>query len=220
MVITQTAIFQNRRHAARLLGERLQEYSDTDTVVVAVPGGGIHVGYYLASQLNLRLEAILCKRIKHPADNNKTIGAVSVDSVVLHEEDNQIPQDYIYHQIQLLRHVIQGQISKIYSGLEQPKLKDKTVMLVDDLIRSGDTMLACLRTIRKHQPARIIVVVPAVTPEATRAIAPEMDEIVYLTIEPSIHTISNLYADFPNVPDQEVINMLQLSRVQLNDTKK
>lgn len=220
MIITQTAIFQNRRHAARLLGERLQEYSDTDTVVVAVPGGGMHVGYYLASQLNLRLEALPCKKIRHPADNNKTIGAISVDSVVLHEEDHQIPQDHIYHQIQLLRHVIQGQISKIYSGLEQPKLKNKTVMLVDDLIRTGDTMLACLRTLRKQQPERIMVVVPAVTPEATRAIAPEMDEIIYLTIEPSAHTVSNLYADFPHVTDEEVINMLQLSRVQLNDAKQ
>lgn len=188
------------------------EYSDSDTILMAVPGGGIHVGYYLAHQLHLALEAIPCKKIKHPADNNRTIGAVSSESVVIHEEDHCIPQDYIYHQIQLLRHVIQGKISKYYGSLEQPNLKNRTVMLVDDLIRTGDTMLACLRTIRKQQPAKIIVVTPAVTPEATRAIASEMDELVYLTIEPTIQAMGNLYADFPNVPDEEVISMLQLSR--------
>ncbi len=217
MVLHHTAIFQNRRHAAHLLGERLTDYEGSDAIVMAVPGGGIHVGYYLARQLNLRLEAIPCKKIKHPADNNRTIGAVSRESVVIHEEDHNIPQDYIYHQIQLLRHVIQGQISKFYGALEQPGLKNKTVILVDDLIRTGDTMLACLRTIRKQQPGKIIVVVPAVTPEATRAIAPEMDEIVYLTIEPTIQAIGNLYADFPNVPDEEVISMLQQSRGALNE---
>lgn len=218
MVIPQAAIFQDRRHAAHLLGERLNDYRDTDTIILAVPGGGIHVGYYLANQLNLRLEVMPCRKIKHPADS-KTIGAVCMDSVVLREEDNNIPQDYIYHQIQLLRHVIQGQNSRYYQGRNIPSFTDKTVIVVDDLIMTGDTMLACLKTIRKQSPAKIVVAVPAVTPEATRAIAAEMDEIVYLTIEPTAQTIKNLYAEFPNVCDEEVISLLELSRSSVKEAK-
>lgn len=218
MVIPQAAIFQDRRHAAHLLGERLNDYGDTDTIILAVPGGGIHVGYYLANQLNLILEVMPCKKIKHPADS-KTIGAVCTDSVVLHEEDNNIPQDYIYHQIQLLRHVIQGQNSRYYQGRNKPSFTDKTVIIVDDLIMTGDTMLACLKTVKKQTPAKIIVAVPAVTPEATRAIAAEMDEIVYLTIEPTAQTIGNLYAEFPNVSDEEVISLLELRRSSVNEAK-
>lgn len=218
MVLHQAAIFQDRGHAAHLLGERLNDYSDSDAVIIAVPGGGIYVGYCLANQLNLRLEAMPCRKIKHPADS-KTIGAVCMDSVVLHEEDNNIPQDYIYHQIQLLRHVIQGQNSRYCQGHGIPSFKDKTVIVVDDLIMTGDTMLACLRTIKKQLPAKIIVAVPAVTPEATRAIAAEMDEIVYLTIEPTTQAIGNLYADFPNVTDEEVISLLELRRSKVKETK-
>lgn len=212
MVQQQAAIFQNRKHAAHLLGERLMDFCNTDAIVMAVPGGGIHVGYYLANQLNLRLEAIPCKKIKHPADGSKTIGAVSTEAVVIHEEDHNIPQDYIYHQIQLLRHVIQGINTRYYCGHKQPSLKNKTVILVDDLIMTGDTMLACLRTIKKQEPARVIVVVPAVTPEATRAIANDMDEIVYLTIEPTTQSIASLYDDFPIVSEEEVIALLELNR--------
>lgn len=218
MVIPQAAIFQDRRHAAHLLGERLNDYRDTDTMILAVPGGGIHVGYYLANQLNLILEVMPCRKIKHPADS-KTIGAVCTDSVVLREEDNNIPQDYIYHQIQLLRHVIQGQNSRYYKGRNRPSFTGKTVIVVDDLIMTGDTMLACLKTIKKQSPAKIVVAVPAVTPEATRAIAAEMDEIVYLTIEPTAQTIKNLYAEFPDVCDEEVISLLELSRSSVNEAK-
>jgi len=219
MVIQNEAIFQNRKHAAFLLGERLMEYSNTDAIVVAVPGGGIHIGFHLARLLHLPLEVVPCKKIKHPADNNKTIGAVSVDAVVIHDDDNNIPQDFIYHQIQLLQHVLRGQIKNYNKDHKERALKDKTIILADDLLMTGDTMLAALKTIRKQTPDKVIVVVPNVTPEATRSIAEEIDEIIYLTIEPN--NPGNLYAEFPEVEDEEVIKMLHQIRserlVEMNE---
>jgi predicted phosphoribosyltransferase len=212
MVLHNDAIFQNRRHAAFLLGERLMDYENSDAIIVAVPGGGIHIGYHLAELLHLPLEVIPCKKIKHPADINKTIGAVSLDSVVLREEDNTIPQDYVYHQIQLLQHVIRSQSNKFNKGHIQPSLKGRTVILADDLLMTGDTILATIRTIRKQQPERIIVVVPNVTPEATRSIADEIEGIIYLTIEPNIPATGGIYADFPEVSDDEVVTLLQQIR--------
>lgn len=208
MVLNTAAVFQNRKHAAYLLGERLMEYNHTDAIVVAVSGGGIHIGSYLAQLLHLPLEVIPCKKIKHPAGNHKTIGAVSTDAVVLHEEGD-IPRDYIYHQIQLLRHIIQGQNKNYYSGHLQASLKNETIILVDDLLKTGDTMLAALKTIRKQQPKKIIVAVPNVTPEGTRAIADEIDEIIYLTIEPNIQAVGNLYEDFPPIHEREVMSLLE-----------
>jgi predicted phosphoribosyltransferase len=162
--------------------------------------------------LHLPLEVIPCKKIKHPADNNKTIGAVSLDSVIVHEEDNSIPQDYIYHQIQLLQHVIRSQSNKYYKGQIIPSFKDRTIILADDLLMTGDTLLATIRSIRKQGPERIIVAVPNVTPDATRSIADEIDEIIYLTIEPNNPATENLYAEFPDVSDEEVIELLRQIR--------
>ncbi len=131
---------------------------------------------------------------------------------MVHDDDNTIPQDYIYHQIQLLKHVIKGQSNRYNKGHIQPSLKGRTIILADDLLITGDTMLATLKTIRKQVPEKIIVAVPNVTPEATRSIAPEIDEIIYLTIEPNNPVTDNLYAEFPEVSDEEVMALLQQIR--------
>ena len=79
---------------------------------------------------------------------------------------------------------------------KQVSLAAKTLIIVDDMLKTGDTMLACLQSLKKQKPSRIVVAVPNVTPEATRTIANEIDAIIYLTIEPTAMT--NLYADLRN----------------------
>lgn len=206
MFALQEAVFQNRRHAAFLLGERLMEYQNTDSVLVAVPGGGIHMGAYLSELLNLPLDVVPCRKLKHPADPQKTIGAVSIDAVVLNEHDRSLPQDYVYHQIQLLQHVIDMQARHYAAARPAITCEGKTVIVVDDMLMTGDTMLACIKALRLRKPAKIMVAVPNVTPSATQLISEAIDGIVYLTIEPS--AVSHLYAEFPPVSEEEVIEIL------------
>lgn len=207
MVIQQEAVFQSRKHAAFLLGERLMEYRNTDAIVVAVPGGGIHMGAYLSALLRLQLDVIPCRRIKHPADPQRTIGAVSIDAVVLHAQDHEFPQDYVYHQIQLLQHVT-GMQSRHYDAARSPiEFADKVLIVVDDLLRTGDSMLACVKALRKRKPGKVVVAVPNVTPAAAQSIAEVIDGLIYLTIEPNAS--AHLYAEFPSVSEQEVIDILR-----------
>jgi predicted phosphoribosyltransferase len=207
MVISQEAVFQNRRHAAFLLGERLMEYRNTDALVVAVPGGGIHMGAYLSELLNLPLDVMPCRKIKHPADPQKTIGAVSIDSVVLPEQDRNLPQDYIYHQIQLLQHVIDMQ-ARHYAAARPPlSFEGRTILVVDDIMLTGDSVLAVVKALRLRNPEKIVVAVPNVTPSATQLISGSIDGIVYLTIEPN--AAGHLYAEFPTVAEDEVIEILR-----------
>lgn len=207
MVIPQDAVFQNRRHAAFLLGERLMEYRNSDNLVVAVSGGGIHLGAYLSELLNLPLDVMPCRRIKHPAEAERTIGAVSVDSVVLPEQDRNLPQDYIYHQVQMLQHVVDMQARHYAAAHPALSYEGRTAIVVDDLMLTGDSVLACVKAVRQKHPAKIVVAVPNVTPAATQLISEAIDGIVYLTIEPN--AAQHLYAEFPAVSEQEVIDILR-----------
>ena len=218
MIVHADALYQNRKHAAYLLGERLMEHKNTDAILVAIPGGGIHTGSYLAQLLQLPLEVIPCKKIKHPADSCRTIGAVSIDAIVVQDNTNEIPQDYMYHQIQLLKHVIEGQNRAYHGGRLQAPLNNKTIILVDDMLKTGDTMLACVRSIKKQGPDKIIVVVPNVTPEGARKIADEIDAIIYLTIEP-LQAVDSIYANLPDVSEEEVISLLRALREDATQEK-
>lgn len=211
MIANNEAYFQNRKHAAYLLGERLMEFNNTNAVVLAVPGGGIHMGAYLADLLNLPLDVIPCRKIKHPADSHKTIGAVSNDSVVIRDPEHKFPQDYVYHQIQMLQHVIRIQNEHYDIERQQVSLEGRPVILVDDMLRTGDTMLACLKSVSKRHPSKIIVAVPNITPEAARTISDYIEAIIYLTIEPN--AVINLYADFPQIEEEEVLEILRQNKV-------
>jgi putative phosphoribosyl transferase len=206
MVLPRHAIFQDRKHAANLLAERLREYRHTDAVIVAVSGGGIEVALPVAQALELPIEVIPCRKLKHPADEDKTIGAVSAGAVVIHEDGNDIPQDYLYHQIQLLQHAIQGQLKRLGSGDLQGAVANKLVILIDDVLMTGDSVLACIRSLRRFVPAEIVLAVPIVTPEGARAVADDVDSVIYLSIE--AQPVGKLYSEFPDVSDEQVIALM------------
>jgi putative phosphoribosyl transferase len=102
----------NRRHAGRLLAEKLSPYKNSDAIVLAVPQGGVPVGREIANALHLPFEIIFSKRIKDPANSDVSIGAVSLDEVVLQESTTYIPQSYIYHQITLIQKTLQSEFNK------------------------------------------------------------------------------------------------------------
>ncbi len=207
MLVPQEAVFQNRKHAAFLLGERLLDYRDSDSIVVAAPGGGVRLGACLSQYLSLSLDVIPCRRIKHPADSRKTIGAVSIDTVVLEEPVAAFPQDYAHHQIQLLQHVINMQARHYAAARPVLSYAGKTVIVVDDRLRASDVVLACVKALKKRKPSRIVVAVPHVTPNAAERLASSIDELIYLSIEP--HADAPLYAEFPAVSEEEVIEILR-----------
>ncbi len=216
MTSTQIGTFQNRQHAAYLLSERLIQYKHSDAVIMAIPHGGVPVGYYLAKELHLPLDAIGCKKLEHPGDHNKSIGSVSSDEVIMHEASQSIPQDYLYHQIRMIQISLLKE-NENYSGLNpHPILKDRTVIVVDDFLKTGDTMLACIKSIKKQQPGKVIIAVPIATPEAIDLLAVAVDEIIYLVMEPEFHRVNKWYDDFPQVSEGTVCILLDAARRQFS----
>ena len=206
----KSTLVQDREQAGKLLAEKLKQYSGKNAVVVGASRGGACVASAIAEELDLPLVAIPCYQIKHPAISNRFIGCVSVDDQHLNEDVYDIPQDYIYHQMILLRNAICGEL-KFYYGDGKPEiLHYKTVILVDEVLQTPGSMLPVLRSVKKEEPLKIVVAVPVVNPEAARVINEDVDDMVFLHMR-RIQG-EEYYDDFHKVDKEEVMHLLQKAK--------
>lgn len=201
-------MIQNRKRAAELLGEKLILYKNANAVIVAIPRGGVPVGYHLAAELHLPLEVILCKRIKDVVDSHQSLGWVSLDGVAMPGENLDFPQDYIYHQVALLQHSLKAQYRSYYEDRKPMDLQGKVVILVDDRLETESQMLACLKIIRDQMPEKIIVAVPVATSRAAQKVVGQADDFICLLMPSRVEAAEAFYEFVPPVTDEEVKALL------------
>lgn len=202
-------MFRDRNHAAHLLTERLMSYKHTDSVVIAIPRGGVPVGIHIARTLHLPLDVIPSQRIKNPAFANETIGSVSLNGLDIMEDCHDIPQDFIYHQVAMIKHRLMDRY-KFYRGNDWvADVKGKTVFLVDDKMECMNQLLACIRSVNNQQPKRLVVAAPIISTEVLRKLLNIDCDVVYL-ISTSQADLSKVFYEYlPPVSDDEVRKMLQ-----------
>jgi predicted phosphoribosyltransferase len=205
-------ILKDRKEAGLLLSEKLEKYQDTDTLILAVPRGGVPIGYEIAKNLNLPLDIILSKKIGHPLNKEFAIGAVSLDSTIIDPYPD-ISNAYIDSEIKHLRELLQEKYA-IYMGNRKPiDIKDKNVIIVDDGIATGNTLLACISMLRKNNPKKIIVAVPVVPADVVPTFQQKADDFVFLMAPLDFGGVGRFYQDFEQVNDDEVIRMLGMANL-------
>jgi putative phosphoribosyl transferase len=182
-------MFHDRTYAAFLLEDRLRQYKDRKGVVVAIPRGGVPIGYQLAHLLHMPLDIIISKKIPHPFNDELAIGAVCDDEVVLDTDIGEsISTKYVQQQVERLKDEAYIKYKFLNKNREPLPLKDKIVILVDDGIVTGNTVLAAIRSIRKQKPSKIVLAVPIASAEANRLLMPQVDEFIcyrfLTTLEP------------------------------------
>lgn len=206
MVLEVKFLFLNREQAAHQLAERLACYAKKDAVVVGISNGGMPVAYHLALELNAELTFVPYEKIQNPTDKSRAIGAVSLDYCVIHEQWRDLPQDFIYHQVQAIRNNL-ARKAQMLGGVNPPDFHNKIVMLVSDFSETGYEVVACLKTIEKQTPYKIVVAIPAITAEAAREITGEADELFFLEIA-SGDSIEMSYKDSTALTEVEAQRML------------
>src|SRR3989339_68898 len=150
-------IFKDRFTAGKLLAKELKKYKNKkDAVVLAIPRGGLQVGYSIAKELNLNLDIILTKKISYPGNPEYAIGAVSLKEEII--DNKEVPKEYIKNEIKNIRKTLKERYKKY--NTRQINVKNKIVILVDDGIATGKTMLLTIDLIKKQKPKKLIVVVP------------------------------------------------------------
>lgn len=204
-------ILKDRIEAGLLLAEKLKKYQNSNTIVLAVPRGGVPIGSIIAKSLHLPLDIVLSKKIGHPYNKEFAIGAVSMDSMII-DEHPEIPQEYIDDEIIRLRKLLRGKY-ELYMGNRKPlDIKGKNVILVDDGIATGNTLLASISMLRKRNPAKIIVAVPVLPYDTVPVFEKNTDEFVYLIASKYFRGVGGFYEDFNQVEDDEVIKLLSVTR--------
>lgn len=200
-------MLKNRIEAGILLSERLKKYRNTNSVVLAIPRGGVPIGAIIAKNLQLQLDIVLSKKIGHPQNKEFAIGAVSMDAMII-DKYSEIPTAYIDEEIIRLRKLLQEKY-KLYMHQRKPiDIKGKNIIIVDDGIATGNTLLVSIAMLRKKQPAKIIVAVPILPYEAIQTFEENTDELIYLIASKNFRAFGHFYEEFNPVEDTEVIQLL------------
>jgi predicted phosphoribosyltransferase len=202
----------DREHAGKQLAQKFVRSHFTNGVVVGIAHGGVPVASAIAERLDLPLEVISCRTVKDPENGTSNIGSVSADEVYLHDCDYSLPQDYLYFQMVRLRNEIRYDNEFYYGNRNELDFSGKTVILVDDILTSPDTIMAAMMEISKQRPLKIIVAIPFVEAEAARQIQAQCDEFVFTKMKQHIGSPSEFYDEFQTVGDWTVRDLLKQSK--------
>ena len=204
-------IFQNRIEAGLLLADTLKNYQAGTGLVLAIPRGGVPVAYAVAKELGLPIELILTKKIGHPTNKEYAIGAASLTDYFTIPHEN-VTEEYIQAEIVRIRTRLK-EMYKIFMGDQQPAdLQGKTVIIIDDGIATGNTLLGTIQLLRKSKPGKMIIAVPVASRSAVNKLAKEVDEIVVVYVPDQFYGVGAFYEDFEQVTDEEVIYYLEKMR--------
>lgn len=205
--------FQDRQDAGRQLAERLLRYRDAAPVVLALPRGGVPVAAEISRKLDAPLDVIVARKLGAPGQPELAIGAVAPGGVRLVNERLVrwlgIPEDWIEQAAEREQAEVQSRIRRFRRGRSAPEVRDRTAIVVDDGIATGMTARAAIRAIRAEGPRRIILAVPVCAGETARELSREVDELVCPQIPDDLWAIGLWYRDFHQVPDGEVVDLLE-----------
>ena len=204
-------MFRDRQEAGLLLAGRLGKFKNDDGVVLAVPRGGVPLAYFVARELGFPLEVILTKKIGHPANKEYAIGAASLTDyfVIPHEY---VTNDYIEHELVQIRRKLKEMYQRFMGDRESQSLEGKTVIVVDDGIATGNTLLGTIQVLKKSKPGKIIIAVPVASESAVKKLSTEVDEVIAVLVPEEFYGVGAFYEDFSHVSDEEVIFYLNKLR--------
>ena len=202
-------IFRDRADAGRVLARLLRTYADRqDVIVLALPRGGVPVGYEISQALNVPLDIFVVRKLGVPGHEELAMGAVATGGVLFLNQDviaalqidsNTIKTVCTSEEEEMKRR------ERVYRGDRPPvRVQGKTIILVDDGLATGSTMRAAIAALRQRGPARIVVAVPAGALDVCQAISREADEAVCAAMPESFHAVSQWYTEFKQTTDEEV----------------
>jgi predicted phosphoribosyltransferase len=206
-------LYRNREDAGEVLAGELRKYAhQPEVLVLALPRGGVPVGYRVARALHAPLDVFLVRKLGVPGHEELAMGAVATGGV-------SVLNDQVVRHLRIPEPVIERIAAEELEELERrallyrgerppPDLRGRTVILVDDGLATGSTMLAAAKAVRQQGPARIVVAAPVAAPETCEFLREEVDEVVCPVTPDPFHAVGLWYEDFSQTTDEEVRELL------------
>jgi putative phosphoribosyl transferase len=203
-------VFRNRRHAGHLLARKLSVYKDKHPLVLGIPRGAVPMARVIADALGGDLDVVLVHKLSHPNELELAIGAIDDSgNAILTDYAAHVDREYLEAEQQRQLEALRQRRTR-YTPLRRPlDPQGRIVIVVDDGVATGSTMIAALRTVRARTPKELIAAMAVTSPEAAQAITRECDAAFYLKVPRKFHAVGQFFADFAQVEDEEVISALQ-----------
>lgn len=215
---TRVDPFIDRTQAGKLLAEALNEYRNTDCIVIAIPRGGVVVAYEAAMELNAPLDVIVPRKIGAPGQPELAVGAVASwgDHQRIIDKDTTrmlgVSEEYISQEVNRQVSEINRRLETYRGTTEPPYVEGRTVILIDDGIATGYTTRAAILALRHLDAERIILAVPVGPPDTIQALQHDVDKVICLKTPVPFMAVGYWYRNFDQTTDDEVIDLLTKAR--------
>lgn len=211
-------IFENRVAAARQLAAALSEYRNKHPLVLAIPRGAVPMAKVVADELNGELDVVLVHKMCAPGNPEFAIGAVDESGEVYladYAEEVGASEQYIRHEVSTQLSAIRQRRAQ-YTPVQQPiDPAGRVVIVIDDGLATGSTMLAALHALRAKKPLELVCAVPVAPPDTLEKVRSHADRVVCLSTPSNFRAVAQFYANFPQVTDEEVIAALSATSGQV-----
>jgi putative phosphoribosyl transferase len=214
---TSDVVYRDRRHAGQVLARSLTGYAQRpDVIVLALPRGGVPVGYEVARALQVPLDVFLVRKLGVPGHEELAMGALASGGVrvlnpnvvnMLGIDDEALEAETRAEQAELDRRE-----QSYREGRPPPEVRSRSVILVDDGLATGATMMAAVKALKVQQPARLVVAVPTASREVCEQLRGEVDEVVCASTPEPLRAVGRWYEDFSQTGDDEVRALLAEAR--------
>ena len=203
--------FENRAAAARKLAEALSEYRGKNPLVLAIPRGAVPMAKIIADELEGELDVVLVRKVRAPGNPEFAIGSVDETGWVYlgsYASDVGAGEKYIKDEVSAQLETIRQRRAQ-YTPVRPPiDPAGRIVIVVDDGLATGSTMIAALHALRAKKPGELICAVPVAPPDTVEKVRNNADRVVCLSSPINFYAVAQFYMDFPQITDEEVIAIL------------
>ena len=216
--------YKDRHEAGKALARHLEELrADPNLIVLGIPRGGVVVAFEVARALEAPLDIYITRKIGVPYNPELAIGAVASDGTVFVEHDIAArmgaSQEYIAAEIRAQQDEIQRRLDSYRRGRPGPNLADRTIVLVDDGVATGATVMVALRSLRRHKPRKLILAVPVAPPDTIAKLRREADQVICPMTPRLFWAVSGFYQIFGQTQDDEVVRLLESAAPEQGEEK-